>query len=105
MSCIVLACCVCACGRVSTRTGVPHVASFNSRRMGALNAIAEEHWKRQMKEQEKQEEQVHVCVCVDRQGIDYILFKCCTCHTTIHHLILFCLVGESCGRGGTKERV
>ena len=31
---------------------------FSCRTMGALNKIAEEHWKRQMKQEEKEEEVV-----------------------------------------------
>lgn len=31
---------------------------FTSRTMGALNKIAEEHWKRQMKQEEKEEQLV-----------------------------------------------
>lgn len=48
-------------GRVVTHLegqAVPPVPSFNSRTMGALNKIAEEHWKRQMKQEQEEDELV-----------------------------------------------
>ena len=46
-----------------------HPENFTSRTMGALNKIAEEHWKRQMQQEQKEEELVSS------------LYACATVHT------------------------
>lgn len=57
------------------------IDNFTSRTIGALNKIAEEHWKRQMKQEEEEEKLVSNTIslvkCSSRSGSPFLFLNLC----------------------------